>query len=449
MRITLIEPSRHLAGGPLLKARSLVFAPVTLPLVAALTPPEHDVRIVIETLEDVAFSDRPDIVGLTATTARAFRAYEIADEFRRRGVHVAMGGVHASAVPGEALQHADTVFVGEAEETWPRFLADFARRSHQRVYQSVERPSLDRLPVPRYSLLDPGRYLLWRTKGLARVLPLPVQCVQTARGCPHDCEYCVVTEFHGRHFRPRPVPQVIDELKALGARSYFFLDDNIFASPARARELLRALAPMKLAWMGQCTLGAANDPELIRLARESGCVILFVGIESLSQASLDASGKRINRVADYERQLRVFREEHISVFAAMMFGFDGEGTPAFRLTRDFLVRNRVAYSVWHPLLPLPGTRLHQRLGAEGRLKRPDWWLDPEMVASFASLKFVDETIDEDEFAREFARCYRSLYSLLNIARRILWPPRGRCVAQAVVNLALRRRVRSGGSVLEH
>ena len=133
----------------------------------------------------------------------------------------------------------------------------------------------------------------------------------------------------------------------------------------------------------------------------------------------------------------------------MMFGFDGEGTPAFRLTRDFLVRNRVAYSVWHPLLPLPGTRLHQRLGAEGRLKRPDWWLDPEMVASFASLKFVDETIDEDEFAREFARCYRSLYSLSSIARRILWPPRRRCLAQAVVNLALRRRVRSGGSVLEH
>jgi radical SAM superfamily enzyme YgiQ (UPF0313 family) len=449
MRITLIEPSRHLAGGALLKVRSLVFAPVTLPLVAALTPPGHDVRIVVEPLEDVAFSDRPDIVGLTATTARALRAYEIADEFRRRGVHVAMGGVHASAVPREALQHADTVFVGEADETWPRFLADYERRCHQRVYEAAERPSLDRLPNPRYSLLHPDRYLLWRTEGLARFLPLPVQCVQTARGCPHDCEYCVVTAFHGRHYRPRPIPQVVEEMEALGARSYCFLDDNIFASPARARELMRALAPMRISWMGQSTLGAADDPELVRLAKESGCIVLFVGIESLSQSSLDASGKRVNRVADYERQLRVFRKAGISVFAAMMFGFDGEGAQAFGEARDFLVRNRLAYSVWHPLLPLPGTRLHRRLDAEGRLKRTDWWLDPEMVASFASLKFVDEAIDGDEFAREFARCYRSLYSLPNIVRRVLWPPRRRSFAQAVVNLALRRRVRSGVSVLEH
>ena len=449
MRITLIEPSRYTSGGALLKVPSLVFAPVTLPLVAALTPSFHDVRIVIEALDEVDFSDRPDIVGLTATTARALRAYEIADEFRRRGVHVAMGGVHASAVPDEALQHADTVFVGEADETWPAFLADFDRRVHRRVYRPSARPSLDGLPVPRYSLLDRDRYLLWRTTGLARFLPLPIQCVQTARGCPHDCEYCAVTGFHGRHYRPRPVAQVVAELKALGARSYFFLDDNIFASPARARDLLRTLAPLKVAWMAQTTLGAANDRELIRLARDSGCVILFAGIESLSQASLDASGKRINRVADYERQLGVFREEGISVFAAMMFGFDGEGPSVFRDARDFLVRNKVAYSVWHPLLPLPGTRLHARLLADGRLKRADWWLDRDMVADFTRLKFVNDAMDETAFARAFAGSYRSFYSLPNVARRVLWPPRRRCLAQVVVNLALRRRVRAGGSVLEH
>ncbi len=201
-----------------------------------------------------------------------------------------------------------------------------------------------------------------------------------------------MTGFYGRHYRPRPIPQVIEELKTLGAKAYFFLDDNIFASPARARELLRALAPLNVSWMGQSTLSVADDRELIRLARESGCVILFLGIESLSQRSLDASGKRMNRVADYERQLRVFREEDISVFAAMMFGFEGEGSPAFGTARDFLVRNRVAYSVWHPLLPLPGTRLHARLAGEGRLKRIDWWLDPEVVADFARLKFVDHTI---------------------------------------------------------
>jgi radical SAM superfamily enzyme YgiQ (UPF0313 family) len=449
MKITLIEPTRYTAGGALLKARKLVFAPAALPLVAALTPPEHEVHIVNEALDDIAFSDGVDIVGLTATTARAFRGYEIADEFRRRGVYVAMGGVHVSARPEEALQHADSVFVGEADETWPQFLADYSRRNQKRLYRAAERPSLDRLPVPRYSLLDSNRYLLWQTRGLARILPLPIQCVQTARGCPHDCEYCVVTEFHGRHYRPRPVAQVIGEMKALGARGYFFLDDNIFASPVRAKELLRAIAPLNISWMGQAPLSAANDRELIRLARESGCLILLLGIESISQKSLDAAGKRINRVADYERQLRVFREEDISVFAAMMFGFEGEDLSVFPLTHDFLVRNGVAYSVWHPLLPLPGSRLYERLKAQGKLKRDDWWLDPEIVASFTGRKFVDQTIDEGGFAQEFTRYYRSFYSFPNIARRVLLPHRKRVLAKILVNLVLRQRVRSGISVLEN
>jgi radical SAM superfamily enzyme YgiQ (UPF0313 family) len=449
VKITLIEPTRYAEGGALLKARRLVFAPITLPLVAALTPPHHDVRIVNEALDDIDFSAGADIVGLTATTARAYRAYEIADEFRRRGACVVIGGVHASAMPEEALRHADTVFVGEAEETWPQFLADYAERSHKRLYRAATRPSLDRLPVPRYSLLDRDRYLLWQTRGLARLLPLPIQCVQTARGCPHDCEYCAVTAFHGRHYRPRPVPQVVDEMKALDAGAYFFLDDNIFASPSRAKELLRAIVPLKVSWMGQAPLSAANDRDLVRLARESGCLILFLGIESISQSSLDAAGKRINRVADYERQLRVFEEEGISVFAAMVFGFEGEDLSVFPQARDFLVRNRVAYSVWHPLLPLPGSRLYERLKAERRLRRDDWWLDPATVASFAGRKFENETVDENAFAREFSRHYCSFYSLPNIARRVLRPPRRRCLAKFLVNLVLRRRVRSGISVLEN
>jgi radical SAM superfamily enzyme YgiQ (UPF0313 family) len=449
MKITLIEPTRRAKGGALLKARSLVFAPVTLPLIAALTPPNHDVRIVNEALDDIDFSPGADIVGLTATTARICRAYEIADEYRRRGVYVVIGGVHASAMPDEALRHADTVFVGEADATWPQFLEDYADRNHKRVYRAVDRPSLDRLPVPQYSLLDPDRYLLWRTRGFARLLPLPIQCIQTARGCPHDCEYCSVTAFHGRRYRTRPVPQVVEEMSALNARGYFFLDDNIFASPVRARELLRAIVPLKISWMAQAPLDVANDRELIGLARESGCLILLLGIESISQGTLDAVGKRINRVADYERQLRVFEEEGISVFAAMMFGFEGEDLSIFPRTRDFLVRNRVAYSVWHPLLPLPGSRLYQRLKAEGKLKRDDWWLDPAMIADFTGRKFESETVDGNAFAREFTRHYRSLYSLPNMARRIFRPPRRRCLAKFLVNLVLRRRVRSGVSVLEN
>jgi radical SAM superfamily enzyme YgiQ (UPF0313 family) len=228
MKIRFIEPSRWIGDGKLLKVKSLFIPPITLPLLAALTPADFEVDIVSEPFDEINFDDKVDLVGITAYTSRALRAYEIADEFRKRGVYVVMGGIHVSMEPEEALEHSDTVIVGEAEETWPKFLYDLRNGKPRRIYKADRSPTLENLPVPRFSLMNINRYVSCRKKGFSRFLPAPVYPVQTARGCPHGCEYCSVSVFSGRQYRVRPVEEVVNELKFLKTRGCIFIDDNIF-----------------------------------------------------------------------------------------------------------------------------------------------------------------------------------------------------------------------------
>jgi radical SAM superfamily enzyme YgiQ (UPF0313 family) len=446
MRVTLVEPSRYTAGGRLLKGRRLLFPMVTLPLLAALAPPGVEVRIVNEYFDEIDFDDPVDVVGITAYTSRILRAYEIADEFRRRGVHVVMGGIHVSMEPEEALDHADSVIVGEADDLWPRFIEDFMRGAPARLYRCDDPPSLEGLPAPRFSLLDPRRYLTLSRAGLARLLPTPLLPVQTARGCPHDCDYCSVTSFSGHRYRARPVAEVIEEVRSLDARGCLFVDDNIFANRSRARELFRALVPLKITWVGQGTLYAADDPDLLALARASGCVAVLVGMESISANTLTAVGKSFNRVERYPSQIRRFRENGIALMASMMFGLDGEPPAVFDETLRFLVRHRVPYALWQPLMPLPGTTLLERFRAAGRLKSDRWWLDREHAGDFLHLKYTGLPLPEERFAEAFRRAYARFYSPANIVRRTLWPPQERCVTKMVLNLIFRARVVARASI---
>ncbi|GAH61991.1 unnamed protein product, partial [marine sediment metagenome] len=214
-----------------------------MPFLAALTPRGIDVSIVNELFEDINFEEEVDLVGITSYTTNIHRAYEIADEFRRRNVPVAMGGIHVSMEPEEAKEHADTIIVGEAEETWPQFINDFRNGIRKKVYRAEKRPSLVHLPIPRFSLINKSHYVDYQ------VIP-----IQTARGCPYSCDYCSVTKFSGKRYRPRPISDVINEIEILGAKMYFFIDDNIFTSHSRATELLKALIPLKILWFGQATI---------------------------------------------------------------------------------------------------------------------------------------------------------------------------------------------------
>lgn len=436
MKIKLIGPTRELENGKLLKSKKLIVPSLTFPLLAALTPPDIDVSIVNEICEDINFEEKVDLVGITSYTINIHRAYQIADEFKKRNVPVVMGGIHVSMEPEEAKQHVDTIIIGEAEETWPQFINDFRNGIRKEVYKAEKRPSLANLPIPRFSLINKSHYVDYQ------LIP-----IQTARGCPHSCDFCSVTRFSGRRYRPRPISDVINEIKSLGAKICFFIDDNIFASPSRARELLKELIPLRILWIGQATISAAEDRELIELAQKSGCIELAVGLESLSGKNLKSVGKTINRVEDYEKNLRTYRKLGIRVAASMIFGFDDDESGVFKETYRFLMKNRLPYTYWSALCPYPGTSVYKRLKEQDRLKDVKWWLNPD--GKTYGLQFTGVKMEERVFSKNLYRYYRRFYSIRSIITRALFPPQRRWLPTIYLNLAYRKRITRQASVFEH
>ncbi|MBP1721887.1 MAG: radical family protein [Deltaproteobacteria bacterium] len=281
MKIRLIDPAPkdNLLMQTNKDIKSYWFARLSLTTIAALTPPEIEVAITDENVEEIDFNEDVDLVGLTAMTMHAVRAYEIADRFRERNIPVVMGGLHASSLPEEAKQHVDAVVIGEAEGVWKGLLEDFQGGRLQPFYRSSGFCTLKSQPHPRLDLLKKEHY--WT-----------VNCVQATRGCPFSCDFCSVAQFFGDTYRYRPVDEVIEEVKQLPSGGYFtFVDDNIMGRPAYAKELFQKLAPLKRIWTSQGSLTMAKDTELLKMAAASGCYALFVGIESLTQDNLAAMNK--------------------------------------------------------------------------------------------------------------------------------------------------------------
>jgi radical SAM superfamily enzyme YgiQ (UPF0313 family) len=336
-----------------------------LQLLAAITPSTHDVSIVQEHLGDaVRFDDaNVDLVGITAMTIQARRAYEIADGYRSAGKTVVLGGIHPSVQPNEALQHADAVVVGEAEPVWSQVLADATTGHLRGLYRGKEYADLSQLPPYRRDLF-PKRS------------SFSLGSVQAARGCPYDCSFCSATLFTGRKYRFRPVENVIAEIKAMGRRFIFFLDDNIFASEPYCRALFSELKKLDVIWVGQASLHlTAGNPDLLELAAKSGCFSLFVGIESLNESNLRATGSlaknKVSTPEEIGRSIRVLHDHDIIVMAGVIFGFDDDDPDVFDRTREFLFDNRVGHGSFSALTPFPGTKLFEALHAQSRITTYD------------------------------------------------------------------------------
>ena len=429
MKILLISPDLE---GSLYRysrreVRSFSFPRLTLPILAALTPPEHSVRLVDESVEDIDFEAEADLVGISLLTFLAPRGYEVADRFRSRGTPVVLGGMHASALPEEALLHADSVVIGEAEETWPILLQDFEKGQLQRIYRAEKRPSLEALPRPRLDLLKREGYL-------------NANCVQATRGCPFGCDFCSVTDFFGNSFRLRPVKEVVAEVAALPG-DFIFVDDNIAGNRAYAQELFSALIPLGKMWGSQCHLGLANDPELLSLAAQSGCTHMFIGIETVSQANLKGVHKSFNKVSQYEESIARFHDQGIVVNAGMIFGLDEDDDSVFPTTVEFLEKNKVELTLFNILTPLPGTRLYARLEEEGRIIHRNWSHYDGRHVVFQPKKMSPETLRDG-----FFWAFHHLYSLRSMLTRL---PRNkpRTIPTYYMNFAYRRilkRMPKGG-----
>jgi len=335
--------------------------------VAGATPPDWTVTILDEKVEPIDFSRAADLVGITGMTPAIDRAYAIADTFRARGVPVVMGGIHVSMNAEEALPHCDAVVIGEAEGLWPRLLSDVRRGALQRLYRHEAFPPLSSLGSPDWSLYDGKRYL-------------PFHCVETSRGCPHGCEFCSVTDYFGGCYRTRPPADVEDEVRGLRPfegrfilkNVVFFVDDNIAGRRPHARELLTRLAPYQLKWVGQASTTIARDDELLALCRKSGCMGLLIGFETLSREKLKAMRKGFNSPDHYLDAIRKIHDYGIGVSGAFVFGLDGDDEDVFDRTYEFVQRAKLESPYFSILTPYPGTRLYQRLLAEGRIIDRDW-----------------------------------------------------------------------------
>ena len=353
LRLLLVYPSTHELGW----VRRFQLPPLSLKQVAATTPDEWEVVLADELHDDVPFDGDFDVVGITAMTHQAIRAYEIADRFRARGVPVVLGGIHPTVLPDEALQHADAVVIGEAEPVWAQLLNDLREGRLARLYRSV--PEGHRLVIP------------WsRRDFLAERHYLTTQTLQASRGCPYDCPFCTVTPYFGRSFRYRDPEDVLAELRSFDKKLTVFLDDNILGDPVRVKPILSGMAGLGLRWGGQASLRFAEDPELVRLLARSGCIGIFVGLESA--VGEHANHPKTGSVSSQADLIKRIRDAGIVVEASMIFGFDDHDESVFETTVRFLERCAPSLPTFHVLTPYPGTVLFQQFQQEGRLLHTNW-----------------------------------------------------------------------------
>lgn len=354
---------------------------LTLPVLAALTPPDVEVIVTEEEIEEVVYKSRVGLVGISFVTPLAARAYEIADEYRRHGAKVVLGGIHASALPEEAILHADAVVIGEAENVWASLIEDFRARRLRKFYRSERYHDLRGLPVPRRDLLKQG-------------MTLSPLSIQTTRGCPFGCHFCSVSRFFGGTFRCRPVEDVVREIRAAEHKNWLFIDNNIIGNQPYAKKLFQELIPLGISWAGQSTVLIAKNAELLKLAAKSGCLGLFIGFESLDDSNLREAGKGINKVKEYEECLKKLHDHGILVFASFIFGFDHDDKGVFERTVDFLIRSKVVAASLPVLVPYPGTKVYQQMEEEGRILTKDWSKYDYGNAVFRPKRMEPEELEE-------------------------------------------------------
>lgn len=382
--------------------------PLSLPTLAALTPQGIEVVIEDENIEPINFEEKVDLAGITFFTSLAPRAYEIAGEFRKRGVKVVLGGIHASMVPNEAKQHADSIVIGEAEEIWPQLVKDFISHNLKDVYCQNGFPNLNVFPVPRWELVKSKKYSHF--------------VVQAGRGCPHNCEFCSVCRFNGRQYRHKPIDNVIKEIELLKSidshKTIFFVDDNILAIADYAKELFIKLIPYKIRWFGQASVDRLQNDETLDLMHKSGCREVFIGFESISEKSLRAMGKtKANKVEEYSVVINKLKKHGIAPFGSFMVGSDNDDKSIFNKTFKFIQKNDIIFAMINILTPSPGTILYEKLEKEGRITPDDWSkYDGEHVC------FKTKLMSAEELMNSRNDLLKQLYSYKNIYRRLknLW-----------------------------
>jgi radical SAM superfamily enzyme YgiQ (UPF0313 family) len=394
MRVKFILPALTEAKSPFFRPiKYSLFPPLGLATLAGYLRDDDEATVHDEHVETLYLDDDPELVVIQVYITSAYRAYEIADHYRRRGVHVAMGGLHVTSLPDEAAVHADTIFLGPGEDTWPRFLDDFRAGVPQPLYRSTRR-TLEGLPRIRRDLI-------------ARRLYLVPNSIVVSRGCPHSCDFCYKEAFFrgGKGFYTQHVDDALAEIDRLPGRHLYFLDDHLFGNVPFATALFDGMRGAGRLWQAAATVQSVLRPGLVERAAKAGLRSLFVGFETLNADNLREQGKLQNLHRDYDAAIRRLHDHGVMVNGSFVFGMDGDDASVFERTVEWAIGQGIETATFHILTPYPGTALHERMRREGRILHDNWDLYDTRHVVYRPARLTPKAL-EDGYWRAYELFYR-------------------------------------------
>jgi radical SAM superfamily enzyme YgiQ (UPF0313 family) len=418
MRIQLLSPAgeihRNTTG---IFKTALRYAPLTLTTLAAMVPEELNAQITIqdEGVQPLDLDFPPSLVGITAITGTALRAYDLADQLRVKGHTVVIGGVHATLMPQEASGHADAIVTSYAEKSWPMLVRDYAAGQLKKHYFMPTGKRLEGVPIARRDLLQKKKYAT-------------VNSIEATRGCPHKCDFCAVPAAWANIYAHRPIEDVIAELQTFEGRHALFIDLSPVEDIHYAKALYRAMIPLRMRWVGLATTRVAEDAELLDLTAKSGCRGLLIGFESISQSTLEETRKGFHKAQDYRTIVKRLHDHGIGIQGCFVFGFDTDEESVFERTVEFVDKVKMDLPRYAVMTPFPGTGYYRRIEAEGRLLHKNWTLyDVEHVV------FQPKQMSPERLQEGLEWSWRQSYRWRSIFSRVLG---SRCVLPLSISLNL-------------
>ena len=399
MKVKLILPSLTEAKSPFWRPiKYSLFPPLGLATLASYLEDYDEIDLQDEHVEKLNINDNPDLVLIQVYITNAKRAYSIADMYRKKGSYVILGGLHVTSLPNEAQEHADSIFIGPAEQTFPEFLKDFKMKKTKKEYISTSGRTIENQPIIRRDLIKRNKYLV------------PNSLV-ISRGCPHSCDFCYKESFYsgGKSFYTQRIDEIISEINRLKGKHLYFLDDHLFGNPKLSGELFKEMKGMNRVFQGAATIESIINGDLIEKAADAGLRSIFVGFETFSKENLIENNKNHNVKSDYEKAVKILHSLGIMINGSFVFGLDHDDKDVFKRTVDWGIENSLTTSTYHILTPYPGTKLYERLSKENRILTNDWDLYDTRHAVYEP-KLL--TIDELETGYKWA--YKEFYKWSNI-----------------------------------
>jgi len=387
MKITYIQPAvgkKH----NMKYSKSWCMEPLSIAVLSAITPKGIEKVFYDDRIEPIPYDERTDLVAITTETYTARRAYEIAKEFRTRNIKVVMGGFQATLVPDEVKEHADSVVVGEAEETWPILIEDFKNGSLKDFYKGNQFPDTQGLQPDR-SIYKNKKYL-------------PLGLVETSRGCYYHCEFCSIYGFYNKAYRNRSIEDIVTDIKQSGKKNFFFVDDNVAMDKERTIALCTAIKPLKINWFGQVSIHISKDVELLKSLKDSGCIGVLIGFESFNDENLKQMSKNVNlQHADYKFAIHKLRDYGLMIYGTFVFGYAHDTVEDFEKVLKFSKDNKLYMNAFNHLVPFPGTPMYQRMKDQKLLIHEKWWLMENY--KFGDVVFNPGVLDAEQLAK---LCYQ-------------------------------------------